>query len=235
MRPDIVRCILFDIDGARPMKRREFMTLVAGAGLAWPRSARAQSPKESNRVWKIGILWHASNLPEEQVMFGPLSDGMRELGYADGRNVVYDHTFVDENYDRFGARAQELIDRKVDVILASVPQAAAAAGRLTKTIPIVFAASGDPVKLGLVKSLSQPSGNITGLSLFYPELSVKHLELLREIEGGDPDQSQQPRRGGCTGRSHEGSCSVEYYCGTCWRQESRRVLGCLRLNRKRDR
>src|SRR5262245_58990916 len=90
-------------------------------------------------------------------------------------------TIVDENYDRFGARAQELIDRKVDVILASVPQAAAVAGRLTKTIPIVFATSGDPVKLGLVQNLSQPGGNITGLSLFYPELTVKHLELLRTV------------------------------------------------------
>jgi putative tryptophan/tyrosine transport system substrate-binding protein len=78
------------------MQRREFMALVFGAGLAWPDAAAAQSPKESNRVWKVGILWHASNLPEEQVMFGPPSEGMRELGYIEGRNVAYDHTFVDE-------------------------------------------------------------------------------------------------------------------------------------------
>src|SRR5262245_16651210 len=117
-------------------------------------------------------------------MFGPFSEGMRDLGYVEGRNVVYDHTFVDENYDRFEARARELIDRRVDVILASVAAAAAVAGKLTKSIPIVFASSGDPVKLGLVKSLAQPGGNVTGLSLFYPELTVKHLELLRVVIPG---------------------------------------------------
>jgi putative ABC transport system substrate-binding protein len=138
----------------------------------------------SNKVWKIAILWHAANLPEEQVMFGPFSEGMGDLGYVEGRNVVYNHTFVDENYDRFEMRAQELIDRKVDVILASVSAAAAVAGKLTKSISIVFAASGDPVKLGLVKSLAQPGGNVTGLSLFYPELTVKHLELLRAVDPG---------------------------------------------------
>jgi ABC-type uncharacterized transport system substrate-binding protein len=69
----------------------------------------------------------------------------------------------------------------VDVILASVPAAAAAAGKLTKSIPIVFATSGDPVKLGLVESLARPGGNLTGLSLFYPELTTKHLELLHSI------------------------------------------------------
>jgi putative ABC transport system substrate-binding protein len=138
----------------------------------------------SSEVWKVGILWHAANLQEEKVMFGPFSEGMRDLGYVEGRNVVYDHTFVNEKYNRFEARAQELIDRKVDVILASVAAAAAVAGKLTKSIPIVFAGSGDPVKLGLVKSLARPGGNVTGLSLFYPQLTVKHLELLRAVEPG---------------------------------------------------
>ena len=102
-------------------------------------------------------------------MFRPFSEGMRDLGYVEGRNVIDDHTFVDENYDRFQARAQESVDRKVDVILASVPAAASAARRVTTIIPIVFAASGDPVKGGLVESLRRPGGSLTGLSLFYPD------------------------------------------------------------------
>src|SRR5262245_12556489 len=109
------------------------LALALGAPLL--QEAAAQGPK----VWKVGILWHAANLAEEQVMFGPFSEGMRDLGYVEGRNVIYDHTFVDENYDLFPARAQELVNRRVDVILASVPAAATAAARLTKTIPIVFA------------------------------------------------------------------------------------------------
>ena len=116
-------------------------------------------------------------------MFGPFSQGMRELGYVEGRNVVYDHTFVDEKYELFHSRAQELVSRQVDIILASVPAAAAAASRLTQTIPIVFATSGDPVKLGLV-SIRRPGGNLTGLSLFYPELTAKHLEIVRDIVPG---------------------------------------------------
>jgi putative ABC transport system substrate-binding protein len=159
------------------------LVVLLACGLTALSSQHALS-QGSRKVWTIGILWHAANLPEEQVMFGPFSEGMRDLGYVEGRNVVYDHTFVDENYDRFEARAQELIDRKVDVILASVAAAAAVAGKLTKSIPIVFAASGDPVTLGLVKSLAQPGGNVIGLSLFYPELTVKHLELLRAVVPG---------------------------------------------------
>jgi ABC-type uncharacterized transport system substrate-binding protein len=136
---------------------------------------------QEQKVWKVGILWHAANLAEEQVMFGPFSEGMRELGYVEGRNVIYYHTFVDEKYELFQARAQELVDRRVDVILASVPAAAATAGKLTKTIPTT---SGDPVKVGLVASIRRPGGNLTGLSLFYPELTAKHLEIIRDVVPG---------------------------------------------------
>jgi putative tryptophan/tyrosine transport system substrate-binding protein len=118
---------------------------------------------------------------EEQVMFKPFAEGMRELGYVEGKNPVFEHTFIGEKYDLFGPRAQELVDRKVDVILASIRTAAVAAAKVTKKIPIVFPSGGDPVRLGLVESLRQPGGNLTGLSLFYPELTAKHLELLRDL------------------------------------------------------
>ena len=102
---------------------------------------------------------------------------MRDLGYVEGRNIKYYHTFVDEKYDRFPANAQQLVEQKVDVIMASVANAAAAAAKLTNTIPIVFAASGEPVKAGLVESVNHPGG----FSLFYPELAIKHLEMLHDI------------------------------------------------------
>src|SRR6516225_5981464 len=106
---------------------------------------------------------------------------MRDLGYVEGRNIKYYHTFVDEKYDRFPANAQQLVEQKVDVIMASVANAAAAAAKLTNTIPIVFAASGEPVKASLVESVNHPGGNVTGFSLFYPELAIKHLEMLHDI------------------------------------------------------
>jgi putative ABC transport system substrate-binding protein len=140
--------------------------------------------QDAKKVWKVGILWHAAGPEEEEVMFRPFVEGMRELGYVEGRNLLLDQTYVDEHYERFQARAQELVDRQVDLILASVPAAAAAARRVTHTIPIVFATSGDPVKLGLVETLWRPGGNLTGLSTFYPELSTKHLEMLRDLLPG---------------------------------------------------
>ena len=133
------------------------------------------------RVWRIGILWHAANLEQEAAFFKPFADQLRHLGYVEGRNVVFDHTFVDENYDRFDARAAELVAHKADIILASVAAAAAAARKASRTTPVVFASSGDPVKMGIVESLARPGGNATGLTLFYPELSAKYPDLLKEI------------------------------------------------------
>jgi hypothetical protein len=111
-------------EGQRAMRKIPFnLVALLTCSLTVLSSPQALS-QGSTKVWKVGVLWHASNLSEEQVMFGPFSEGMRDLGYVEGRNVVYDHTFVDENYARFEARAQELINHKVDVILASVAAAA---------------------------------------------------------------------------------------------------------------
>jgi putative tryptophan/tyrosine transport system substrate-binding protein len=161
--------------------RSLFFGLVALAiASSSPASSANAAPDE--KVWKVGILWHAANLEEEAVMLGPLTQGMRELGYVEGRNLVFVHTFVDEKYELFPSRAQELLNRKVDLILASVAAAAVAASKLTKDVPIVFAtSSGDPTKIGLVESIRRPGGNLTGLTLFAPEMTLKHLDLLREI------------------------------------------------------
>ena len=131
--------------------------------------------QEAIKIWKVGVLWHAANPQGEGPMYQAFTEAMRDLGYVEGRNIKYYHTFVDEKYDRFPANAQQLVEQKVDVIMASVANAAAAAAKLTNTIPIVFAASGEPVKAGLVESVNHPGGNVTGFSLFYPELAIKHL------------------------------------------------------------
>src|SRR3954469_14676381 len=110
--------------------RSLFFGLVALAALSSLTSSANAAP-DDKRIRKIGILWHAANLEEEAVMFGPLAQGMRELGYVEGRNLVFEHTFVDENYELFPARARELLDRKVDVMVASVGAAAVAAAKLT--------------------------------------------------------------------------------------------------------
>jgi putative ABC transport system substrate-binding protein len=164
-----------------PLFRLVMIAALASGLFASPTHAAG----DNGKVWKVGILWHAGNLEEEAVMAGPLTQGLRELGYIEGRNLVLEHTFVDEKYDLFPARAQELLDRKVDLILASVAPAAVAAAKITRQVPIVFATSGgDPVKFGLVESIRRPGGNVTGLTLFAPELTLKHLELLREIAPG---------------------------------------------------
>src|SRR3954463_5080305 len=115
---------------------RAITALVAGAiwlSLSGPASAQA-----AVKPWRVGILWHAGNLQEEAIMFGPLAAGLRELGYVEGSNIVFEHTFVDEKYDLFDARARDLVDRKVALIVASLARAAVPAPRLTKTIPIVL-------------------------------------------------------------------------------------------------
>jgi putative tryptophan/tyrosine transport system substrate-binding protein len=137
--------------------------------------------QEAMKIWKVGVLWHAADPQGEGPMYQAFTEGMRDLGYVEGRNIKYYHTFVDEKYDRFPANAQQLVEQKVDVIMASVANAAAAAAKLTNTIPIVFAASGEPVRAGLVESMNHPGGNVTGFSLFYPELAIKHLEMLQDI------------------------------------------------------
>jgi putative tryptophan/tyrosine transport system substrate-binding protein len=162
------------------MRRRTFIAGL-GAAAAWPLAARAQ---QAQKAWKVGILWHAANLQEEMAMYQPFVGGLLDLGYVEGRSIRFYHTFADENYDRFQANAQELVAQRVDIIMASTADAAAAAAKVTRAIPIVFAASGDPVKAGLVESLPHPGGNVTGFSLVYPELANKHLEILHDVVSG---------------------------------------------------
>ena len=146
----------------QPVKRRDFITLVGGSAAAWPLTARAQ--QSSSRIPVVGVLWHAGSAEEERIPLGALVQGFSNLGYVEGRNIIFEHRFPNEQPERFDAFAAELVQIKVDVFIAVTRQAALAAQRATKTIPIVFMVVPDPVGSKLVDSLNQPGRNITGMT-----------------------------------------------------------------------
>jgi putative tryptophan/tyrosine transport system substrate-binding protein len=143
--------------------------LLAGCG-RWPGQSRPA------KVARIGYLGPGSNAPN----FEAFRQGLQELGYDEGQNVLVEYRSANDQPARFPALADELVSLPVDVIVASAALPALAASRATKTIPIVMATGGDPVRLGLAASLARPGGNVTGLSTLSPALSGKRLELLRE-------------------------------------------------------
>ncbi len=158
------------------MKRRDACILLGGAALAWQPVARAQ---QSAGIPRIGILTLsvASSMPA----FEGFRQGLRDLGYVEGQNIVLELRFAQGRPERLAAMAIELARMKVDVIVIEGAQAARVARDASKTIPVVMAVVGDPVRAGLVASLARPGGNITGLSTLSPELSGKRLQLLKEV------------------------------------------------------
>ena len=142
-----------------------------------PLAAEAQ---QAGQAARIGYL--AANLTVSPHMTEAFRQGLRDLGYVDGRSVVIEYRDAEGKYDRLPARAAELVALKVDVIVAADTPAALAAKQATRTLPIVGA--GDPVTIGLVTSLARPGGNVTGLSLLAPELVGKRLELLKQAVPG---------------------------------------------------
>jgi putative ABC transport system substrate-binding protein len=157
------------------MRRREFVTFLGGAA-AWPLAARAQQPA---RTYRIGIL---ETLPPDRnkANFGALRRGLHEHGYVEGQNLQIDYRSADGHGDHFPALAADLIGRGVDLIVTRGTPAAKSAKAATATIPIVMAAIGEPLGVGVVASLAQPGGNVTGFSAFVTELSGKRVELLKE-------------------------------------------------------
>jgi putative tryptophan/tyrosine transport system substrate-binding protein len=158
------------------VRRRQFIALLGGAAAAaWPLAAHAQ---QSRKVWRLGVL--QGGAPPEP-LFDATIDGLRDLGYVEGRNIVFEVRWAEGKPDRFPDLAAELVALKVDAIHSTSTPAALAARIATTTIPIVFSGVGDPVGTGLVASLARPGGNATGFSLLATELSGKRLEVLREI------------------------------------------------------
>jgi putative ABC transport system substrate-binding protein len=159
------------------MQRREFITLVGGAAAVWPLSASAQQP---DKVYRIGLFFAGSDNTSRKT-WSALTDGLRKLGWIEGKNILFERKFADNQLNRLPELAEELVRLNVDVIVTGGTLAPLAAKRATATIPIVIAAAGDPVGTKLVASLAQPGGNVTGLSLMTPDVAGKRLELLKEV------------------------------------------------------
>ena len=162
------------------LKRREFITLLGGAAAAWPIAARAQQPGRIYRIGMLEMVAAASNAAN----FDALRKGLRELGYVEGRNLVFDYRSADGRSERFPQLAAELLRLNVDLIVTRGTPAVMAAKNASATIPVVMAASGEPVGTGVVAGLARPGGNVTGLSAFTSELIAKRLELMRETVAG---------------------------------------------------
>ena len=156
------------------MKRREFIAGLGGIA-AWPIAARAQQPMMPV-IGFLGAL-SASRWASRVEAFRA---GLRDLGYVEGKNIIVEFRWAEGNYDRLPDLADELVHRRVDVLVTHGTPGTRAAKQATKTIPIVMAISGDAVATGLVASLNRPGGNITGSTFFSPELNAKQLELLKE-------------------------------------------------------
>jgi putative tryptophan/tyrosine transport system substrate-binding protein len=155
------------------MDRRAFIgTLTAGL-LAAPLAAEAQP---AGKVWRVGILGNENSAPWEA-----FRRGLRDLGYVGGRNLTMESRWSEGRTERLPALAIELVQLRVDVIVASGTQAVRAAKQATSTIPIVMAVSAHPDKIGLVESLARPGGNVTGLDNVGPDLKGKQLQLLKEV------------------------------------------------------
>ena len=157
------------------MKRREFIALLGGAAVTWPLAARAQQP---TKVPRIGVLLVSGPEP-----MGPFREALRDLGYAEGKNIQIEVRSAQGQVTRLPELAADLVRSQVDVIVAIQTPAVYAAKNATRDIPIVMMA-GDPIATGLISNLARPDGNLTGLSGDTAELMAKSLELIPEIVPG---------------------------------------------------
>jgi putative tryptophan/tyrosine transport system substrate-binding protein len=161
------------------VKRREFITLLTGAAAAWPLAARAQQP---DRMRRIGVLINvAESDPVGKARLSAFVQRLKELGWTEGHNVRLDIRWGAGDHEAYRRYATELVALVPDVIVAVTSPIVAALQRATRTVPIVFAGVIDPVGGGFVNSLARPGGNSTGFALFEYTISVKWLELLKEI------------------------------------------------------
>jgi putative ABC transport system substrate-binding protein len=156
------------------MERRAFIAAVTGGLFATPLGAEAQ---QAGRVWRIGYI----DVSDDVKRYEAISQRLRELGYLEGRNLITERRYSEGQAERFPEFAAELIRLKVELIIVITTPAALAVKRATKTIPIVFPTAIDPVGAGVISSLAQPGGNITGLTTQSPDLIAKRLQLLKEV------------------------------------------------------
>ena len=158
------------------MRRRDFIKVIVSSVAAWPLGARAQQPKQVRRIGFLSPQSVSSAAP----LLAALRQGLRDLGWIEGQNIVLELRYADGGFDRLPEVAAELVHQNVDVIVAGSNPGALAAKQATSTIPIVMVTTGDPVAGGLVESLARPGANVTGVTTIAQELSAKRLELLKE-------------------------------------------------------
>ena len=159
------------------MKRRAFITLIGGAAAAWPLAARAQ---QGGRQQQITVWMGRANDTEGLRLAAALREGLRALGWSNGRNVRIDYRWVTGDIDRMNL-AKEVVEQNPDVMVVETTPAVAALSRATSTIPIVFINVSDPIGSGFIASLAHPGGAITGFMSNEPTLGAKWPELLKEI------------------------------------------------------
>jgi putative tryptophan/tyrosine transport system substrate-binding protein len=162
------------------MKRRDFITLLGGAVVAWPLAAKAQ---QGGKRATIGLLGSGTAGAQSQ-WTAAFVQRMRELGWSEGRNLAIEYRWAEGRTERLPELADELVRLKIDVIVTHNTPPPLAAKQATSVIPIVFATAGDPVGTGIVASLARPGGNVTGLSSQSPDAAGKRLELLRQLVPG---------------------------------------------------
>jgi putative ABC transport system substrate-binding protein len=159
------------------MSKKIFIWLLATFLLATVSSAEAQ---QSGKIPRIGFLGNSTAALEENLI-GPFREGLRDLGYVEGKNILIEYRWAEGKYERFPALISELVAQKVDIIVTAGTPASLAVKKAAPSIPLVMIAVGDPIGTGLIKSLAEPGGNVTGLTSIAADLEGKRLELLREV------------------------------------------------------
>jgi putative ABC transport system substrate-binding protein len=164
------------------LRRREFFTLIGSAAAVWPLAAHAQQP---DRMRRIGVLMtSAADEPESQANLAAFAQGLQELGWTVGRNVRIDYRWGANDLDRFRKYAAELVALAPDVVVGTAGSVVGALQQVSRTVPIVFVTTIDPVGGGWVESLARPGGNATGFATYEFSMGAKWLDLLKEIAPG---------------------------------------------------